>query len=43
MEAGKEVSLGRRLMLIVNPVAGRRQAIRFLPEITRIFMNRGIS
>ena len=28
-------------MLIVNPVAGRRQALRYIPEITRIFMDNG--
>lgn len=41
MEALTETILHRRMMLIVNPVAGRRQALRYIPEITRIFMNHG--
>jgi YegS/Rv2252/BmrU family lipid kinase len=41
MEALKETILHRRMMLIVNPVAGRRLALRYIPEITRIFMNHG--
>ncbi len=31
----------RRLMLIINPVAGRRQVLRHIAEIIRIFMDYG--
>ncbi len=41
MEALTDTILHRRMMLIVNPVAGRRQALRYIPEITRVFMNNG--
>jgi len=41
MEALSETILHRRMMLIINPVAGRRQVLRYIPEITRIFMNHG--
>lgn len=41
METSIENSLNKRLMLIINPVAGRKQSLRLVPEIVRIFMDAG--
>ncbi len=34
-------ALNRKLLLIVNPVAGRKQALRLLADIVRVFMDAG--
>jgi YegS/Rv2252/BmrU family lipid kinase len=35
------IGTNRKLLLIVNPVAGRKQALRLLADIVRIFMDAG--
>ena len=41
MNALTELNFDKKLMLIVNPVAGRKQSLRLVPEIVRIFMDAG--
>ena len=41
MNALAESNFDQKLMLIVNPVAGRKQSLRLVPEIVRIFMDAG--
>lgn len=41
MNALAESEFDKKLMLIVNPVAGRKQSLRLVPEIVRIFMDAG--
>lgn len=41
MDAEKEFNPDKKMLLIVNPVAGRKQSLRLIPEIVRIFMDAG--
>ncbi len=41
MDVQKDIALEKKLMLIVNPVAGRKQSLRLIPEIVRVFMDAG--
>ncbi len=40
-ERAERRAMERKLLLIVNPVAGRKQALRLLADIVRIFMDAG--
>lgn len=40
MDAAAPV-LSKKTLLIVNPVSGKKQVLRFIPQITRIFMDTG--
>ena len=35
------LSLRKKLLLIINPVSGKRAVIRFVPQIIRCFMDAG--
>ena len=35
------MAMAKKLMLIINPVSGKRMIVRFIPDVIRIFMDAG--